>query len=211
MDSGYSTFQGFKLCTNSRHNRFLQSSNQKPCQQYPLGSRLSLPQNFQTVQYRVGVCVPLSSGTSGWQNYGAFVWKQEVICLIFANRPCVDSFIILLTSECYLYCFYVILSSQNMSVFPYILPPGSSHIVKVQYPIRSYSKDLIHTATLYKYHTHTHISDQRTTGMIVICMECMVIVAMTSVALSSVLKTQFKTFQKLSYPFDEPPFLQTNY
>ena len=69
------------------------------------------------------------------------------------------------------------------------------------------SNKILSTQPLYTNITLTHTSDQRSTGMIVICMEYMVIVAMTSVALSSVLKTQFKTFQKLSYPFDEPPFL----
>ena len=30
--------------------------------------------------------LPLSNGTSGWQNYRPCVWQWEEICLIFANR-----------------------------------------------------------------------------------------------------------------------------
>ena len=30
----------------------------------------------------------LSRSTSGWQNYGVFIWQWEEICFGFANQPC---------------------------------------------------------------------------------------------------------------------------
>ena len=48
--------------------------------------------------------LPLGSGTSGWQNYGPFIWQWEKIHLIFANRPCISygAFTKLITSKRYL-------------------------------------------------------------------------------------------------------------
>ena len=36
------------------------------------------------------ICLEDVCSTSGWQNYGTFIWQRNEIRLVFANQPCFD-------------------------------------------------------------------------------------------------------------------------